>query len=211
MKNASRIIVLVACIGLVAVLPAAAQSKWDTQFPAFAGLAEGGFLYTIAPPTFEGCSAGGVLVSLPGMPNLGLWSIVLVEDEDAPLITLQWVVTPKGAQNISWQTDARIRVFPLGPGDLDDYLANPCGFYGTHAFVAEGLGRWHYFSADDSMVGPGVNSWGFTLQASLNNNGYCQPGADPKLTWTQKWVSKSQTDWTDAKSTASKGPTLICR
>jgi len=52
MKNASRIIVLVACIGLVAVLPAAAQSKWDTQFPAFAGLAEGGFLYTIAPPTF---------------------------------------------------------------------------------------------------------------------------------------------------------------
>ena len=211
MKRARRIAGLVAIIGLVAVVPAVTQSQWNMQLPAVVGLVEGGFLFTIAPPTFQGCSAGAVIYALPGMPNLDLWSNLLVADADAPLINVHWVVTPQGAQNIQWQTDAWIRVFPLGAGDLDDYRANPCEFYGTHEFVAEGLGRWDYHSADDGLVGPGVNSWGFTIHANLNNNGYCQPGADPTLTWIQKWVGKSQTDWTDAQSTASRGPTLTCR
>ena len=211
MRSVLRITALVACIGFVAVPPAAAQSQWNAQIPGFAGLAEGGFLFTIAPSTFQGCSAGSVIAYLEGMPNLDLWSVVSVADEGAPSLSLHWVVTPKGAQNISWQADAWIRVFPLEPGDLEVYLADPCAFYGTHEFVAEGLGRWEYFSADDSLIGPGVNSWGFNLHANLVNNGYCQPGEDPKLAWIQKWVTKSRTDYTDAKSTALKGPTLICR
>ena len=165
MKRARRIAVLVAIIGLVAVVPAVTQSQWNMELPAVVGLVEGGFLFTIAPPTFQGCSAGAVINALPGMPNLDLWSILVVADADAPLINLHWVVTPQGAQNIRWQTDAWIRVFPLGQGDLDDYQTNPCGFYRTHEFVAEGLGRWDYHSADDGLVGPGVNSWGFTLHA----------------------------------------------
>ena len=210
-RVSARIVVLVALLVALMALPATAQSRWDFDAPIVMGLAEGGFLFTIAPPTFMGCSDGFTAVELPGLPHLDLWSGFLVNDPGAPVLNMRWVFTPLGTLNIKWQSDVWIRVFPLAEGDLDDYLANPCGFYGSHAYVAEGPGRMNYTSADDSLSGPGVNSWGWTIHGDLNNNGYCPAGQDPRLFWLQKWVVRSQTDIFTAKSTASKGPALTCK
>jgi hypothetical protein len=211
MNKVGRIAVLFALLVLVSAPPASAQSPWSVEFPTFIGLAEGNVLVTVGAPSFAGCDAGSVLVNLPDMPKLKLWSVVVIEDEGAPTTNLHWVVTPLGVQNITWQTGSWIRVFPLAEGDLDDYLQDPCGFYGTREFIAEGVAQFSYHSADDALTGPGVNTWGFTIHGALIDSGYCPGGTTPHFTWIQKWVGKSQTDYTSAKSTASKGPSLVCR
>jgi hypothetical protein len=121
------------------------------------------------------------------------------------------MVSTPHALNILQENDAWIRVFPVGAGDVEAFLEAPCLFYGTRPYMAEGLGRMNYHSADDSLTGPGVNSWGWTIQGDLNDNGYCFGGKSPRLFWLQRWVSFSQTDIAAAKSTSSKGPTLTCK
>jgi len=145
------------------------------------------------------------------MPNLDLWSVVAIDDVETETTKIHWVVTPFGAQNITFEMNALVRVFPLDAGDLCWFQSNPCEFYRTHAYIAEGPARLNYHSADDALTGHGANSWGFTLQGTLMDRGGCPAGTNPQLFWNQKWVTKSLTDYTDAKSTASKGPTLVCR
>lgn len=211
MRKTVPVVLLLTWLPLAAAAPASAQSKWNLEFATFIGLAEKGVLVTVAHPAFAGCDTGSVLVTLPGLPNLDLWSVISINDPGSPTTNLHWVVTARDVQNITWQTPAWIRVFPLGPGDLDAYLANPCGFYGSRDYIAEGVGQFSYFSADDALIGPGVNSWGFTIHGALANSGYCRGGTEPYFTWIQKWVGKSDTEYTTAKSTASKGPSLVCR
>ena len=211
MRSVTRIALLIVSLALVVVPPATAQSKWNLSIPIVMGLAEDGYLFTVAAPTFTGCNEAVVLNSMAGTPGLDLWSVIFLEDPEDPTATLHWVDTPLGAANITRQADVWIRVFPLVEGDLAEFLAHPCSFYDTHDYVAEGLGRMNYHSVDDTLAGPGVNTWGFTLQGKLMDTGYCLAGKSPELFWNQKWVTKSQTDYSETRSTASKGPTLKCR
>jgi hypothetical protein len=194
--------------GVVAV-PAKAQSSSGVQYPVVLGLAQSDLLVTAAPRVFAGCMSGDTLVWQTSMPKLDLYSFFWVNDEGAPLWDLRLVLTPLGAVNVTWNGDAWIRVFRLSNGDLDSYKENPCLFYSMHPYVAEGAGRLSLHSADDAVVGPGANSWGYALQGTLDDNGYCG-GGSVRLSWLQKWISFSQTDYTIAKSTSSK-LTLSCK
>jgi len=208
-RVSARIVLLTALLAALAVAPATAQPRWQNDAPIFLGLAQGGFLVTVAPPTFTGCTVGFTIVS-GVVPKLDLWSVVYVPD--GPLFENRLVVTGKGTFNFKWENDVWIRVFPLAEGDLDAYVADPCTFYGSHPYVADGSGRMNYTSADDSLSGPGVNSWGWTLRGDLDSNGGdCPAGTSPRLSWLQRWVIRSETDFSTAKSTASSGPTLTCR
>jgi hypothetical protein len=193
------------------IVPSAAESKWETELPVVVGLAKDDLLITVAPPDFTGCTDGVVAIFVPGMPDLDVWSGVFVFDDDAPLWDIHWVYTPFGSQNITWQNDAWVRVFELEDGDIESYLVDPCGFYDSQPILAEGPGRMNFSSADDGLTGPGANSWGFMLRGDLYDYGYCSGGKNPRLFWLQRWVSRSESDFTDAKSTASKGPTLTCK
>jgi len=62
MRTAVVLITVVLALAILAPAPAAAQSKWDVYFPTVIGLAEGGHLFTIAPPHFEGCESGAAIV-----------------------------------------------------------------------------------------------------------------------------------------------------
>jgi hypothetical protein len=211
MGNWKSTLLLVACLTVAIALPAAAQSKWEYDAPIVLGLAKEGLLVTVAPPSFAGCNEGFVAVYLPMVPELDAWSGFIVLDEGAPLWNMRWVFTPVGSLNIKWQNDAWIRVFELEDGDFESYLLDPCGFYSSQPFIAEGPGRMNYTSADDGLNGPGVNSWGWMLRGDLYDYGYCTGGESPRLGWLQRWVVKSDTDITEAKVTASKGPTLTCK
>jgi hypothetical protein len=209
-RLSARIVLLTALLAALAVAPATAQPRWQFDAPIFLGLAEDGLLVTIAPASFAGCTVGYNLVVMQGRPELDLWSVVLVPD--GPLFETRLVVTGKGTLNFKWENDVWIRVFSLADGDLDTYLANPCAFYGSHPYVAEGLGRMNYTSADDSLSGPGVMSWGWVIKGDLDSeDGYCPAGTSPLFSWVQRWVNRSGSDYYAAKSTASRGPTLTCR
>lgn len=211
MRAAVCMVTLALGLALLAPAPATAQSRWDLHVATFIGLVEDGHLFTIAPSTFQGCESGTPIVWLEGMSNLELWTVVAIDDAEAETTRIHWVSTPFGAMNITFEMDAWTRVFPLDGGDLDLLQTNPCDFYRNHRFIAEGPTRFNYHSADDALTGPGVNSWGFTLQGTLINSGACPGGTSPQLFWNQKWVVKSLTDYTAARSTASRGPTLVCR
>lgn len=210
-RTSVQIVVLAVVLAVLTAVPVAAQSQWATETPTVLAVARGGFLITVAPPTFEGCTAGFTWYSMQGMPNLDLWTWLVNQDLDAPLLPFHLVVTPLGTLNFSWAFDGWMRVFPVNKADIATFLEKPCEFYGTHPFVAEGIGHMSYHSADDSLAGPGVNTWGWTIQGDLNDHGYCAAGQVPRLFWVQKWVIRSQTDYLTAKSTASKGPTLTCK
>ena len=210
-KRLARSVVVVGSLALATVLPATAQSRWDTEGPIFFGFAQGGFLITLAPPTFDGCTQGFAGVAQTDLPNLELFSWSVVLDPGAPLFPLRIVVNPLGTYNFTWTNDVWIRVFPASRVDLGAFIADPCGFYGAHPFVAEGVGRSNFHSVDDAMTGPGVSAWGWTVLGDLNDHGYCPAGQNPSLSWIAKWVIRSQTDAWTAKSTSSKGPTLTCK
>lgn len=208
----ARIVVLTVVLAALTAVPATAQSAWNYESPMVLAVAQGGFLITVAAPTFSGCASGFTTYTMQGvLPNLELWTWLVNLDLDAPRQRGHLVVTPLGTYNFSWAYDGWIRVFPVSKTDIVAFLVDPCAFYGTHPFVAEGIGRMNYHSADDSLAGPGVNSWGWTIQGDLNDHGYCPAGQAPSLSWVQKWVIRSQTDYSTAKSTAQKGPTLTCR
>lgn len=206
-----RAVALTAVLAALVVVPSHAQSRWENDAPVVIGLVDKDLLFTIAPPTFSGCNEGLTAVWLEGMPKLGLWSGFLSLDPGAPLWNMHWVTTPFGALNITWNNDAWIRVFRVQGDDLAWYQARPCEFYGAHPYVAQGPGFMNFHSADDGLNGPGANSWGYTLRGTLDGDGYCPGGGPVRLTWLQRWVSLSQTDFTVAKSTSSRGPTLACR
>jgi len=210
MSNRLRWIPLVVCL-VLAALPASAQSKWGVEYPLVLGLAEKGLLVTVAAPDFMGCTDAETWVAMTGLPKLALWSVVWVNDTDAPTQSARWVVTPFGTLTILQQADTWLRVFAVTPEDLDAWVASPCTFYATHPYLAEGLGRINYHSADDSVTGPGVNTWGWTITGRLQDNGYCNGGGSPSLFWLNYWVNRSPSDVYAARSTAAKGPTLTCK
>jgi hypothetical protein len=209
-KVRARTVALTALLVALTALPTAAQSPWDNEAPIVLAVAQGGFLITVAPPTFKGCTTGFTWYALQGMPNLELWTWLVNLDLGAPLFPYHMVENPLGTLNFSWAFDGWMRVFPVSKADIATFLAQPCEFYGTRPFVAEGIARMTYHSADDALTGPGVNSWGWTIQGDLDDHGYCSSGS-PRLFWLQKYVVRSQTDILTAKSTASKGPTLTCK
>jgi hypothetical protein len=54
------------------------------------------------------------------------------------------------------------------------------------------------------------NSWGWVITGDLDGNGgYCPAG--PRFSWLQRYVIRSESDYSTAKSTASRGPTLTCK
>jgi hypothetical protein len=211
MRSSRLGVALVACLGVMIAVPAAAQSQWDADAPVVIGLVKNDLLITVAPLEFTGCTSGEMGVYLPGMPELDVWSGFFVYDEGAPLWEMHWVFTPVSSVNITFQNDAWIRVFEFEDGDILSYLLDPCGFYSSRPFIAEGPGRFNFSSADDGLTGPGANSWGYTMKGDLYDYGYCSDGKSPRLLWLQKWVSFSESDFTDAKVTVSKGPTLTCK
>jgi hypothetical protein len=211
-KLSAGVLVLMALIAALTALPAMAQSRWDSQVPAVLGLAKDGMLVTAAPPGFTGCTEGTQGDWVEGWPDVDLFSFFVYTPEDpaAPMWRSHWVWTSSGRGNWSFEGDTLIRVFMLGAGDLDWYENDPCGFYGTHPYIAEGLGRMNHRSPDDLLVGPGTNSWGWVLKGDLDNDGTCPAGQRPSIVWLQNWITHSP-DPSTAKTTAQMGPTLTCK
>lgn len=149
-KAWARTVALTALLVALTALPTAAQSQWENEAPIVLAVAQGGFLITVAPPTFKGCTTGFTWYAIQGMPNLELWTWLVNLDLDAPLFPFHLVVNPLGTANFSWAFDGWIRVFPVSKADIASFLAKPCEFYGERLFVAEGIGRMSYHSADDA-------------------------------------------------------------
>jgi hypothetical protein len=185
-------------------------SPWNVELPGFLALAEDDLLVLLAPLDFGGCVDAAPLLTLE-MPGLELWAPILVFDPGAPALRLHWVTTPNLADNISWHQDLHARVFRGDVNDLiADFLSDPCDFYMFGPLLAEGAVRFNYHSSDDALVGPGVNSWGWSMKSRLENEGACSPDRTPRLEWVLKWVVKSDDNLSAARVTASKGPYLNC-
>lgn len=212
MVHVRRLVVVALCMAGAFQASAQAQSRWGVEIPAMIALAKDGVVAIVAPPSFTGCTQGEVLVesSLTVLPGLDLWSPVAVLDEGAPTWHMRWVYPGSGALNIKWQSNAWIRVLPFaGDADLLSFFADPCGFYHRPP-LAEGPGWISYTSADDALTGPGTNSWGFTIHGPSLLTTLCSTGA-VRLSWVQRWIIKSDTDFAAARLTVEKGPLFTCR
>lgn len=212
MNRAGRCIAAALCVAGVAASPAYAQSKWNVPIPAVIAMAKDGVLVTVAPASFSGCQQGEALLesTLTVLPGLDLWSPVLVLDEGAPVWNMSWVNPGSGALNVKFHAEAWIRLLPYaGEQDLAEFLADPCAYY-ARTPLAEGLGRMSYTSADDSLAGPGANSWGINLLGPALSTTHC-PSGTVRLSWTQRWVIRSATDFSAARLTAEAGPVFTCQ
>ena len=212
-KLSVNVFVLMALVVALTALPATAQSRWDFEpSPAVFGLGANGLLVTIAPPTFTGCTEdhfewGEILTD---WPDVVPFSFFFVWDDGIPVWTSRWVSTASGRGNWLFESDTWLRVFPVQSADLDSFYENPCAFYGSHTYIAEGLGHISMHSPDDLLEGPGTNPWGWAITGNLNENEYCPDGGTAHLHWVHNWITHS-TDNLKTKTTADKGPTLTCK
>lgn len=220
--RAKLLIVVALALAVVAPGPPPAQAGANLgpiQLPGLLGVADKGVMTIMTNPAFAGCASWVPfsLFPLAGQPGMELWSFNLAFEDLAgevptPPITIKLTATKKGAVNGYWHEPLRARVYRQEGMDLvAAFLANPCTFYDEGPLVAEGPVEMLYESADDSLVGPGVNSWGLNVKGTLEDvTGTCASGR-VEYRLLRRWIQYSPgPEYVIDKVTASKGPSLTC-
>lgn len=214
-------LLIVATLALALIVPGppaarAGANLGPIQLPGILGVADKGVLTILTNPQFTGCTSWDPYSPFPiaGQPGVERWAFITAYEggEPVPPVNIKLTVTPKGAVNGYWHETLKARVYRYqGPGLVASFMGNPCEFYASTPYLAEGPVEMLYESADDGLAGPGVNSWGLNVRGTLDDvTGECSSGA-VEYRLLRRWIQYSPgPEYIIDKVTASKGPSLTC-
>ena len=197
---------------LAAGAPVLAKSS-NTQFPGFVAFADEGYLLVFSSEDFNSCGEIVFCNSFVGMfPGGDLWDACVADG--APPLDLHWITTPGLADQVQFGGHMWVQIYSYESlNELGDFASDPCSFIGGNTPVAEGVANTSYTSADDAVIGPGVNSWSLNSNGLIESADLCGSDSDVRFKLVRRWVYffDDELDWTLMELRASKGPSLKCR